>query len=132
MCKSGKWLKYPSTYSKINAVVAFLKDENTFSEIDPIRIIVFGNDEPAFDNTYDIERHLGEPIEITGDIYSVNLSRNRHDPKIVVFLYVKYLIDYVAKKDVQLSAEDEKAIKRFVNHVGPDNVVEKLTEMFAT
>jgi DNA replicative helicase MCM subunit Mcm2 (Cdc46/Mcm family) len=131
-CKSGKWLKFPPTYDKINALVAFLKDENTFSEIDPIRIIVFGDDEPAYDDTLDIERHLGEPIEVTGDIYSVDVSKNRHDSKIVVFLYVKYLIDYVAKKDVQLSAEDVKAIKRFVDYVGPDNVVDKLTEMFAT
>jgi MoxR-like ATPase len=75
---------------------------------------------------------LGEPIEVTGDIYSVDVAKNRYDSKIVVFLYVKYLIDYVAKKDVQLTAEDENAIKRFVNHIGPDNVVEKLTEMFAT
>ena len=127
-CKSGKWLEWPPTYDKINAVVGFLKDENTFSEIDPIRVIVFGDDEPAFDNTLDIERHLGEPIEVTGDIYSVDVSKN----KIVVILYVKYLVDYVAKKDVQLSAEDVKAIKRFVEYVGPDNVVEKLTEMFAT
>jgi hypothetical protein len=124
ICKSAKWLKFP-TYDKINALVAFLKDETTFSEIDPIRIIVFGDDEAAFDDTLDIERHLGEPIEVTGDIYSVNISNNRRDSKIVVFLYVKYLVDYVAKKDVQLSAEDVKAIKRFVDYVGPDNVVIK-------
>jgi DNA replicative helicase MCM subunit Mcm2 (Cdc46/Mcm family) len=131
ICKSRKWLRIP-TYDKINAVVAELKDENTFSEIDPIRIIVFGDDEPASDNTLDIERHLGEPIEVTGDIYSVDISKNQRDSKIVVFLYVKYLVDYVAKKDVQLTVEDMKAIMRFVNHVGPDSVVDKLTEMFAT
>jgi DNA replicative helicase MCM subunit Mcm2 (Cdc46/Mcm family) len=128
-CKVGKWLEFP-TFDRINAVVAELKDENTFSEIDPIKIIVFGDEEPAFDNTLNIERHLGEPVEVSGDIYTVNTGKSMNDPKAVAYLYVKYLMDYVIKRDIQLSNEDVKAIKRFVDRIG-DKIVDKLSEMFA-
>jgi hypothetical protein len=37
-CKTAKYLEFP-TFDRLNAVVAELKDENTFSEIDPIKII---------------------------------------------------------------------------------------------
>ena len=48
-CKSGDFLgRYK--WENINAVVVELKDHNTFSEIDPLHIIVFGDDEPAFDD----------------------------------------------------------------------------------
>jgi DNA replicative helicase MCM subunit Mcm2 (Cdc46/Mcm family) len=68
VCKTGLHLDHPKR-EDINAVIVELKDTETFSEIDPLRIIVFGDDEPAFDNTIGIERHVGETITVTGDIY---------------------------------------------------------------
>lgn len=130
-CKSSKYLESP-TYDKINAVVAEPKDENTFSEIDPIKIVVFGDDEPAFDNTLDIERHLGEPIEVSGDIYSIDTSKTKYDSRVVVFLYVKHLVNYLLKQDIEITGQDVKGIQRFVRLVGSDKVVSKLTDMFAT
>jgi replicative DNA helicase Mcm len=130
-CKSSKYLETPK-YDKINAVVAELKDENTFSEIDPIQIVVFGDDEPAFDNTLDIERHLGELIEVSGDIYSIDTAKTKYDSKVVVFLYVKHLVNYLQKQEIEITGEDVKAIQRFVRLIGSNNVVNKLTDMFAT
>ena len=40
-CKTGKFLEDP-VKQNVNAVVVELKDSDTFSEIDPLRIIVFG------------------------------------------------------------------------------------------
>jgi hypothetical protein len=66
-------------WENINAVIVELKDHNTFSEIDPLRIIVFGDDEPAFDDTRNIDRHIGETIVATGDIYNVDIGKGRHE-----------------------------------------------------
>jgi DNA replicative helicase MCM subunit Mcm2 (Cdc46/Mcm family) len=130
-CNTGDYLgKYK--WENINAVIVELKDHNTFSEIDPLRIIVFGDDEPAFDNTRNIDRHIGEMIIVTGDIYNVDIGKGRRESKVVAYLYVKYLVKYLSKQELDLSSADVKAIKRFVNRIGPDNIVDKLTEMFAT
>jgi DNA replicative helicase MCM subunit Mcm2 (Cdc46/Mcm family) len=89
-CKTGEYLdRYK--WENINAVIVELKDHNTFSEIDPLRIIVFGDDEPDFDDTRTIDMHIGETIVATGDIYNVDIGRGRHEPKVVAYLYVKYL-----------------------------------------
>ena len=129
-CKTGDYLgRY--VYENINAVVVELKDHNTFSEIDPLRIIVFGDDEPAFDNTINIERHIGETIIATGDIYTVDIGRSR-ESKVVAYLYVSHLIRFLSRQESELTIHDVKAVKRFVDFVGRDNVVERLTEMFAT
>src|SRR5215207_65255 len=70
-CNTGDYLgRYK--WENINAVIVELKDCDTFSEIDPLRIIVFGDDEPAYDNTINIDRHIGETVIVTGDIYNVD------------------------------------------------------------
>jgi DNA replicative helicase MCM subunit Mcm2 (Cdc46/Mcm family) len=130
-CKTGDYLSRYK-WENINAVIVELKDHDTFSEIDPLRIIVFGDDEPAFDNTRNIDRHIGETVIVTGDIYHVDIGRSRRESKVVAYLYVKYLIRYLSKQEVELSSEDVKAVKRFVSRLGPDHVVDKLAEMFAT
>ena len=129
-CKTGDYLgRY--VYENINAVVVELKDHNTFSEIDPLRNIVFGDDEPAFDNTINIERHIGETIIATGDIYTVDIGRGK-ESKVVAYLYVSHLIRFLSRQELELTTHDIKAVKRFVGFVGPDNVMKRLTEMFAT
>jgi DNA replicative helicase MCM subunit Mcm2 (Cdc46/Mcm family) len=55
-----------------------------------------------------------------------------YESRVVTYLYVKYLIKYLSKQEVDLTAEDVKAINRFVQYVGQDNIVDKLSEMFAT
>jgi DNA replicative helicase MCM subunit Mcm2 (Cdc46/Mcm family) len=130
-CRTGDYLgRYK--WENINAVIVELKDQDTFSEIDPLRIIVFGDEEPALDNTIRIDRHIGETIVVTGDIYNVDIGKGRRESKGVAYLYVKYLIKYLSKQELELSSEDVKAIRRFVDRMGPDNIVDKLAEMFAT
>jgi replicative DNA helicase Mcm len=92
---------------------------------------VFGDDEPAFDDTRNIDRHIGEKVIVTGDIYNIDIGKGKRE-SYVAHLYVKYLIKYLSKQDIELSNEDVKAIKRFAEKVGPDNVVNKLSEMFAS
>jgi DNA replicative helicase MCM subunit Mcm2 (Cdc46/Mcm family) len=130
-CKTKDYLGAPE-YENVNAVIVELKDHDTFSEIDPLRIIVFGDDEPAYDSTRDLDRHIGETVEVTGDIFTIDISRRRGETKMVAYLYVSSLVKYLSKQELELTAEDVKAIKRFVNHVGVDNVVNKLSDMFAT
>jgi DNA replicative helicase MCM subunit Mcm2 (Cdc46/Mcm family) len=128
-CDTGNYLG-PIKWENINAVIVELKDHNTFSEIDPLRIIVFGDDEPEFDSTRDIDKHIGETIVVTGDIFTIDISRRRSESKLVAYLYVIGLVNYLSRQDLELSAEDVKAIERFVAHVGADKVLEKLAEMF--
>jgi DNA replicative helicase MCM subunit Mcm2 (Cdc46/Mcm family) len=130
-CNTKDYLAAPD-YENVNAVIVELKDHDTFSEIDPLRIIVFGNDEPAYDSTRDLDRHIGEMVEVTGDIFTIDISRRRGETKMVAYLYVSSLVKYLSKQELELTAEDVKAIKRFVNHVGAHNVIDKLSDMFAT
>jgi DNA replicative helicase MCM subunit Mcm2 (Cdc46/Mcm family) len=130
-CNTKDYLGAPE-YDNINAVIVELKDCDTFSEIDPLRIIVFGDDEPVYDSTRDIDKHIGETIEVTGDIFTIDISRRRGETKMVAYLYVSSLVKYLSKQDLELTAEDVKAIKRFVAKIGPDNIIEKLSDMFAT
>jgi DNA replicative helicase MCM subunit Mcm2 (Cdc46/Mcm family) len=84
-CKTGDYLG-PFDYENINAVVIELKDCDSFSEIDSLRIIVFGDDEPAFDNTRNIEKHIGETIVVTGDIYSIDIGKGYRDiAKVMIY-----------------------------------------------
>src|SRR5918994_6764371 len=130
-CGTKDYLGAPE-YDNINAVIVELKDCDTFSEIDPLRIIVFGDDEPAYDSTRDIDKHIGETVEVTGDIFTIDISRRRSETKMVAYLYVSSLVKYLSKQDLELTAEDVKAIKRFTQRIGADNVVNKLSDMFAT
>jgi DNA replicative helicase MCM subunit Mcm2 (Cdc46/Mcm family) len=129
-CKSGDYLGR-FKYEHINAVVVELKDSDTFSEIDPLRIIIFGDEEPAYDNTRNIDRHIGETIIVRGDIYNVDIGKRR-ESKVVSYLYVKYLVEFLSKQDIELTSEDAKAVKRFVKYIGQDKIVDKLCDMFAT
>jgi DNA replicative helicase MCM subunit Mcm2 (Cdc46/Mcm family) len=54
-CKTGAYLG-PFNQDVINAVIIELKDQDTFSEIDPLRIIIFGDENPEYDDTKNIER----------------------------------------------------------------------------
>jgi replicative DNA helicase Mcm len=130
-CNSKDFLGAPE-YENVNAVIVELKDKDTFSEIDPLRIIVFGDDEPAYDSTINIDRHAGEIIQVTGDIFTVNISKRSTESKMVAYLYVSGLVKYPLNQELEITSEDVKAIKRFVNHVGQNNVIDKLAEMFAT
>ena len=128
-CKTGEY--FMSTQDPINAVVVELKDTETMSHIDALQVIIFGDDEPAFDNTIDIENHLGEVVQVSGDIYPMKMGRTRNSPT-VAFLYVKYLVKYLSKTELELSSLDRKGIKNFPRLVGMDNVVEALASMIAT
>src|SRR5215204_6868279 len=86
-CNTKDYLGAPE-YENINAVIVELKDKDTFSEIDPLRIIVFGDDEPAYDSTISIDRHVGETVQVTGDIFTVNISKRSIESKMVAHLYV--------------------------------------------
>ena len=130
-CNSGEYLGR-FRYENINAVIVELKDCDTFSEIDPLRIIVFGDNEPAYDNTRNIDGHIGETVIVKGDIYSIDVGQRGRSSKVVAYQYIKYLVQYLSKQDIELTSEDEKAVKRFVKMIGQDNVVTKLTDMFAT
>jgi replicative DNA helicase Mcm len=130
-CNTKDFLAAPD-YENVNALIVELKDHDTFSEIDPLRIIVFGDHEPAYDSTINLDRHIGETVEVTGDIFTIDISRRRGETKMVAYLYVSSLVKYLSKQELELTAEDVEAIKRFVSHVGADNVVNKLSDMFAT
>ena len=129
-CNTKDYLGAPE-YEYVNAVIVELKDHDTFSEIDPLRIIVFGDDEPAYDSTINLDRHIGETAEVTGDTFTIDISRRRGETKMVAYLYVSSLVKYLSKQELELTAEDVEAIKRFVNYVGADNVINKLSDMFA-
>lgn len=74
----------------INAVVIELQDQDTYSEVDPLKIIIFGDEEPKYDDTKDIEKHIGEPIIVKGDAFLVPSGRSSSNNRMMItYLYVK-------------------------------------------
>ena len=129
-CKTGQFFDFVRR-DKINAVLAELIDTETFSHVDALQILVFGDDKPGLDNTTDIENHLGEVVQVSGDIYPMKMG-NKRNSNTVASLYVKYLVKYLAKSEIELSSQDVKEIRSFPSLVGVDNVVDELTKKFAT
>jgi DNA replicative helicase MCM subunit Mcm2 (Cdc46/Mcm family) len=130
-CNTKDFLAAPE-YENVNAVIVELKDCDTFSEIDPLRIIVFGDDEPAYDSTINLDRHTGEAVIVTGDIFTTDISRRRGETKMIAYLYFSGPVNYPSKQELELTTEDVKAVKRFVDYVGREKKVDRLAEMFAT
>lgn len=131
ICKTDDYLG-PFENDLINAVVLELQDQDTYSEIDTLRIIIFGDANPEYDDTRGIEKHIGEPIIVTGDIYHLSAGKSSTGNQIMVnYLYVFSRVKYLSKQDIELSAEDISSIEKFTEEVGHDNVINKLVEMFA-
>jgi replicative DNA helicase Mcm len=93
-------------YDYINGVVSELRDVDTFSDIDGLRVV-------AFDElTKDIYKHLGERVTIAGEIHVID------DPsiksKFAGYLYAQD-IKYESIKEAKVTKSDEIGIQSFVN-----------------
>ena len=87
----------------VNAIVLELKDIETFSDIDPLKAVVFDND------TIEVHAHLGEIATINGKIHVISLPRK----DTVAFLYVE-TIEYESSHEIIITTHDKAAIEKLV------------------
>jgi MCM P-loop domain len=87
----------------INAVVIELRDTSTFSDIDPLKVMIFDED------TIDVHNHLGQKVTITGSIRVITFPRKDS----VSYLYAE-TISYESNQEVIITAYDKAAIEKLV------------------
>ena len=104
----------------INAVALELKDTETYSDVDLLHVILFEED------TKDIQP--GEIVVVGGKIHP--LTGPGHSKTILPYLYADYM-RYESRKEVILTDEDRKAVRRFVDKCGSANIIGELVKMFA-
>jgi DNA replicative helicase MCM subunit Mcm2 (Cdc46/Mcm family) len=87
----------------INAIIIELRDLETFSDIDPLKVVVFDDD------TIDVHAHLGEKVTIDGNIRVITLPRK----DTVSYLYTE-TITYESSQEIIITAHDKAAIEKLV------------------
>jgi len=107
----------------VNAIVIELRDIETFSDIDPLKAVVFDND------TIEVHTHLGEMVTINGNIHVITLPRK----DTVAYLYVE-TIEYESSHEIIITAHDKTAFEKLVAVAKRRkmNVLEILGSMFAS
>jgi DNA replicative helicase MCM subunit Mcm2 (Cdc46/Mcm family) len=112
--------RIPGSAVYVPAVTVELMDTDTFSEIERLTAIFFGDD------TKDI--NVGERVSITGILHVV---QNRRRGKLFTVLHT-HSVEYESREKLELTSKDIGAIKRWVELVGgPEKAIEKLTTLFA-
>jgi DNA replicative helicase MCM subunit Mcm2 (Cdc46/Mcm family) len=110
----------PGAADYVPAVTVELMDTDTFSEIERLTAIFFGDD------TKDI--NVGERVSITGILRVV---QNRRRGKLFTVLHT-HSVEYESREKLELTSKDIGAIKRWVELVGgPEKAIEKLAALFA-
>jgi DNA replicative helicase MCM subunit Mcm2 (Cdc46/Mcm family) len=103
-----------------NAIIIEIRDPDTFSDIDPLKAVLFDND------TIDIYPHLGEKVTVTGTLRVITIPPKNNS---VSYLYAES-IHYESNEEVIISPQDRAAIERFTKSKG-DDIIDSLGEMFA-
>jgi len=106
----------------INAIVIELRDLETFSDIDPLKVVLFDDD------TIDVHAHLGQKVTITGNIRVITFPGK----DTVSYLYAE-TITYESSQDIIITAHDKTAFEKLV-HIAKRRkmrVLEILSSMFA-
>jgi replicative DNA helicase Mcm len=107
-------------YAYTNAIIIELRNIDTFSDIDPLRVVVFDSD------TIDVHTHLGEKTTVIGVLH---VFRNPKQ-KAVSYLYSEFIV-YESNQEVTISPTDKAAIEKFVRIKG-DNAIDCMAaKMFA-
>jgi DNA replicative helicase MCM subunit Mcm2 (Cdc46/Mcm family) len=96
------WYAFPKC-EYINAIVIELRDIETFSDIDPLKVVVFDND------TIDVHAHLGEKVIINGNIRVISFPRI----DATSYLYADS-IEYESSQEVVITSYDRAAIHKLV------------------
>lgn len=119
-CSSCKGAVNPEEPDYVPAVTVELMDTDSFSEIERLTAVFFGDD------TKDI--NVGERVTITGIL---RVIQNRRRGKLFSVLHT-HSVKYESREKLELTSKDIAAIKRWVELVGgPEKVIEKLATLFA-
>jgi hypothetical protein len=118
-CGKGPLIEDKTRTVYVNAIQVELRNPDTYSEIDPLKVIVF--EEDAIEIVY----HVGEKVIVTG-LVSIELvfGNWKHFP----YLYAKS-IKYESKEKLDLKESDIKEIKALVREKGND-VLNHLADKF--
>lgn len=124
-CPSNKHDYFASLLSKreyTNAIIIELRDSQTFSDIDPLKVVVFDED------TIDVHSHLGQKVTITGNIRVITFPGK----DTVSYLYAE-TISYESSPEVIVTSKDIAAFEKLIQVANKRNrnVLDILSSMFA-
>jgi replicative DNA helicase Mcm len=113
----------PSRSELINAVMVEIQDIGAFSEIERLHVFLFDDD------TRNIG--VGEQVIVTGSIHVMQSPNSRMNKKLLSYLFAK-AVKYEQREQLELSPLDTDAVNRLKNREGDQNIISKLTSMFAS
>jgi replicative DNA helicase Mcm len=105
----------------VNAIIIEIRDLDTYSDIDPLRAVLFEED------TKNVYNHLGEVVIVSGEIHTIPSQQFKH--KFSSYLYVE-LIKYESSQELVISDLDKEAIQRFTTLKG-EEIINSLIKLFA-
>lgn len=120
-CDKGPLIEDKTHTAYVNTIQVELRNPDTYSEIDPLKVIVF--DEDAKEFVY----HVGEKVIVTG---LVNIELVYGKWKRFPYLYAKS-IKYESKEKLDLKDSDTEEIKILVREKGNDIINYLAEELFA-
>jgi hypothetical protein len=106
--------------SSAHAIIIEIGDADTYSDIDPLRVVLFEED------TQNVYNHLGEVIAVSGEIHT--FPSQQFQQKFSSYLYVES-IKYESSLELVITDLDKEAILRFTSLKG--NVIDSLIKLFA-
>jgi replicative DNA helicase Mcm len=105
----------------VNAIIIELRDLDTYSDIDPLRAVLFEED------TKNVYNHLGEVVIVSGQIHTFPLQNFKR--KFSSYLYVES-IKYESSQELVITDLDKEAIHRFTRLKG-NGIIDSLIKLFA-
>ena len=118
-CEKEQLVEDKTHTTYVNAIQVELRNPDTYSEIDPLKVVVF--DEDAEEIVY----HVGEKVIVTG-LINPELVFNKW--KRFPYLYAKS-IRYESKEKLELKDSDIEEIRALVREKG-NTIINHLTEKY--
>lgn len=112
---------FTSRCEYVNAIIIEIRDLDTYSDIDPLRVVLFEED------TKSVYNHLGEVVTVSGQIHTFPSQQFQH--KFSSYLYAES-IRYESSLELVITDLDKEAIHRFTRLKG-NEIIDSLVKLFA-
>jgi len=112
---------FDSRLEYVNAIIIEIRDADTYSDIDPLRVVLFEED------TKNVYNHLGEVVTVSGQIHT--FPSQLLQQKFSSYLYAES-IRYESSLELVITDLDKEAIHRFTRLKG-NGIIDSLVKLFA-
>lgn len=111
---------FSSRCEYVNAIIIEIRDLDTYSDIDPSRVVLLEED------TKNVYNHLGEVVTVSGQIHT--FPSQQFQQKFSSYLYAES-IRYESSQELVITDLDKEAILRFTRLNG-NRIIDSLAKLF--